>query len=190
MNWNTYVFTGMHLHIHRKRINWWCNSYHRWEWTRQLESKSWPGLFAFDIVLISLEHISIGLFSLQLRVNSWASWGLSASHGNRFKIAKTCGIKNHVAVKTCFTLLKHLAFKNKCHLKKKHVVLKASLVSHTACLICFGLVLWHINEYWLLNSKSCFYIDIRYMICKPLFTLCITQCTWFGFMAYQRILVS
>ena len=30
----------------------------------------------------------------------------------------------------------------------------------------FGLVLWHINYCWLFNAKSCFYIYIRYMICK------------------------
>ena len=26
-----------------------------------------------------------------------------------------------------------------------------------------GLVLWHINYYWLFNAKSCFYIYIKYI---------------------------
>ena len=29
-----------------------------------------------------------------------------------------------------------------------------------------GLVLWHINHCWSFNAKSCFYIGIKYMICK------------------------
>ena len=33
-------------------------------------------------------------------------------------------------------------------------------------LVWFGLVLWHINHCWLFNAKSCFYIYIKYMICK------------------------
>ena len=32
--------------------------------------------------------------------------------------------------------------------------------------IWFGLVLWDINHYWLFKAKSCFYIYIKYMICK------------------------
>ena len=30
----------------------------------------------------------------------------------------------------------------------------------------FGLVLWHIKDGWLFNAKFCFYIYIKYMICK------------------------
>ena len=30
----------------------------------------------------------------------------------------------------------------------------------------FGLVLWHISHYRLFNAKSCFYIYIKYMICR------------------------
>ena len=33
----------------------------------------------------------------------------------------------------------------------------------------FTLVLWHTNHYWLFNAKSCFYIYIKYMICKHIF---------------------
>ena len=39
--------------------------------------------------------------------------------------------------------------------------------------IWFGLVLWHINHCWLFNTKSCFYIYMKYMICKHI--LKITQ---------------
>ena len=31
---------------------------------------------------------------------------------------------------------------------------------------CFGLVFWHINDCWLFNAKSCFYISRKYVICK------------------------
>ena len=35
------------------------------------------------------------------------------------------------------------------------------------CIInMFGLVLWHINQCWLFNAKFCFYMYIKYMICK------------------------
>ena len=30
----------------------------------------------------------------------------------------------------------------------------------------FGLVLWHINHSWLFYTKFCFYINVKYMICK------------------------
>ena len=33
-------------------------------------------------------------------------------------------------------------------------------------MIWFGWVLWHINHCWLFNDKFCFYISIKYMICK------------------------
>ena len=32
-----------------------------------------------------------------------------------------------------------------------------------------GLVLWHINHCWLFNANSCFYVYIKYMICKHIF---------------------
>ena len=32
--------------------------------------------------------------------------------------------------------------------------------------VWIDLVLWHINHCWLSNAKSCFYIYIKYMICK------------------------
>ena len=32
----------------------------------------------------------------------------------------------------------------------------------------FGLVLWLFNNCWLFNAKSCFYIYIKYMICKDI----------------------
>ena len=31
-------------------------------------------------------------------------------------------------------------------------------------LVRFDLVFWHINNYWLFNAKSCFYLYIKYMI--------------------------
>ena len=33
-------------------------------------------------------------------------------------------------------------------------------------LVWFGLVLWHINHYWLFKAKSCLFISRIYMICK------------------------
>ena len=30
----------------------------------------------------------------------------------------------------------------------------------------FGLASWHINHCWLFSAKYCFYIYIKYMICK------------------------
>ena len=56
----------------------WCNGYRRKKWTRWHEFKSWTRLIAFHKALISLGKVWIQLFSLQLWVNSWTEWVLSA----------------------------------------------------------------------------------------------------------------
>ena len=33
-------------------------------------------------------------------------------------------------------------------------------------LLCFALILWYINHCWLFKVKSCFYIYIKYIICR------------------------
>ena len=42
-----------------------------------------------------------------------------------------------------------------------------------SCLIFlwFGLVLWNIKNCWLFNTKSCFYVYIKYMFCKQILQL-------------------
>ena len=38
-------------------------------------------------------------------------------------------------------------------------------------MICFALVVWHINHCWLFNARSSLYIYIKYMSCKLFFLL-------------------
>ena len=75
-------------------------------------------------------------------------------------------------------------------------------------MIWFGWVFWHINHCWLFNAKSSLYIFTRYiglglvwvygistivgyLMPNPLHTyiLNIYDLVWFGFMAYQPLLV-
>ena len=53
----------------------WCNDYRRRKWTRRHEFKSWTRLIAFHIALIPLGKVWIQLFSLQLWVNRFFSFG-------------------------------------------------------------------------------------------------------------------
>ena len=69
-------------HAHNKRRWPWCNGCRRSKWTWRHEFKSWTGLIAFHIALLTLGKVWIQLFSLELWVNSRADWVLQPWWGN------------------------------------------------------------------------------------------------------------
>ena len=50
--------------------------------------------------------------------------------------------------------------------KKKKKKKKQGSVSKCFDSVWSDLVLWHINHFWLFNAESCFYIYIKFVICK------------------------
>ena len=55
-----------------------------------------------------------------------------------------------------------------CKSAKPHKFVQGfrALLNNSAWMLSFGLVLWHINHYWLFNAKSSLFIYIKYEVHK------------------------